>query len=400
MSIIIPRDYQTQAIDIGTDHMIKGKGAALEVLPTGSGKSIVIANIAKNISEPVLVFQPSKEILEQNYQKLIGYEPFIDAGIFSASMGRKQVSHITFATIGSAVNQMERFRDFKHIIIDECHLVNPNGGMYKEFLNVINANAVLGLTATPYRLASNRLGSELRFITRTRPKVFKKMIYQCDIRDLYDHGYLAQMRYRMIDGFDTAKLKQNTSGSDYKDESLKEYYEDIHFDRTILGVTERLLNAGRKSILVFTKFTQEARLLVEQLGEDAAFVSAETPSKERAQLLADFKAGKIKVVANVGVLTTGFDYPELDTILLARPTMSLALYYQMVGRGLRPHPSKESCWVVDMCENFKRFGRVENLEIVLDDSKKEELWYVRNRETLRRLTNVPLGENLFDHIHM
>ena len=95
-----------------------------------------------------------------------------------------------------------------------------------------------------------------------------------------------------------------------------------------------------------------------------------------------FKSGRIKVVANVGVLTTGFDFPELDTIVLARPTRSLSLYYQMIGRGIRPCPNKVN-WVVDLCENFNRFGRVDDLKLA---QIKPGIWAVFNGN--RQLTNV------------
>ena len=93
-------------------------------------------------------------------------------------------------------------------------------------------------------------------------------------------------------------------------------------------------------------------------------LSGETPAKERKRIIDDFKSGKIKVLTNVGVLTTGFDYPELDTVVMARPTMSLAMYYQIVGRAIRPHPDKEAGWIVDLCGNIKRFGRVEDLRLM------------------------------------
>ena len=99
-------------------------------------------------------------------------------------------------------------------------------------------------------------------------------------------------------------------------------------------------------------------------------------------ILSSFKAGKINVVANVGVLTTGFDYPELDTIVLARPTMSLALYYQMVGRAIRPCPNKQG-WIVDLCRNYDRFGRVDDLNLV---ETSPGIWAVFSGS--RQLTNV------------
>lgn len=385
--MIVPRYYQSEAIDAGIKHLLIGTEAAIEVLPTGSGKSVVIAGIAKSLPGRTIVFQPSKEILEQNFKKLLDSDAFIDAGIYSASMNRKQIRKITFATIGSVINKKELFSDYEHIIIDECHLVNPKQGMYKQFLEAIESKSIIGLTATPYRLHSSMNGSELKFLTRTKPSIFKKMIYYSQIKDLADQGFLATMKYRMIDGFERAKIKLNSTGADYEDKSLQNYYEEISFDEHLLEVVQRLVAAGRKNILVFTKFTKESQMLVDSLGSMAAIVTADTKKADREQILEDFKSGKIQVVSNVGVLTTGFDYPELETVLLARPTMSMALYYQMVGRGMRPHPDKESCWVVDMCENFKLFGRVENFEIQCE-GKKNDLWFIRNRETGKQLTNV------------
>ena len=173
------RDYQQQASDAAIRFFSDKtkKRNAIEVLPTGAGKSLVIADIASRLEGHTLVFQPSKEILEQNYMKLCSYG-VLDCSIYSASFGRKEISRVTFATIGSVKNHPELFQHFRNIIIDECHLVNPKEGMYKEFLTMLRCK-VLGLTATPYRLCSSRdFGSMLKFITRTRPCVFSYVIYQ------------------------------------------------------------------------------------------------------------------------------------------------------------------------------------------------------------------------------
>jgi DNA repair protein RadD len=113
-------------------------------------------------------------------------------------------------------------------------------------------------------------------------------------------------------------------------------------------------------------------------------LTGETPKKQREKILNDFKAGRIHCVANVGVLTTGFDYPELDTIVLGRPTRSLALYYQMVGRAIRPYPNKQG-WIVDLCDTYSLFGKVENLEIRLEGNTKWAIW---NKETNEQITNT------------
>ena len=384
------RPYQIEAVEAGakflTDKAEKGNG--LMVLPTGSGKSLIIANLALRIGKPILIFQPSKEILEQNYKKLTSYG-LVNCGIFSASAGRKQIGMVTFATIGSVVNVVNSFKGlFSYIIIDECHLVNPEEGMYKKVLTTLELK-VLGLTATPYRLYSNSNGGILRFITRTNPRMFNKMIYQVPIKELVNRGYLANLQYFKLDMIGLQNLQVNSTGNDYTDKSLKNEYKRTKFKDNLQNIVTRLLRKGRRRILVFTKFTEEAELIASSLGNRAAFVSGETPKREREQILSDFKSGKIWVVCNVGVLTTGFDYPELDTIVVARPTRSLSLWYQIVGRAIRPCLHKEG-WIVDLCGTYDRFGRVDDLEIIdeaeLDGTPIKGKWAVYNG--LRKLTNV------------
>lgn len=383
------RNYQQQASDAAVRYFADSKSRynAMMVLPTGSGKSLVIADIASRLPGHTLVFQPSKEILEQNYRKLCSYG-VLDCAVYSASMGQKDINRITFATIGSAANHPELFTHFQHIIIDECHLVNPKQGMYRDFLSQLRCK-VLGLTATPYRLSSSQeFGCMLKFITRTRPCIFSRLIYNVQVSTLLDLGYLAKLNYYDLKplGWDENNLCVNTTGADYTDKSVVREYERIDFYGYLVSIIERLMRPKsgirRKGILVFTRFLKEAEQLTRSI-PGCVIVSGETPKAERERILEAFKRGDIKVVANVGVLTTGFDYPELDTVVMARPTMSLALWYQIVGRCIRPHDSKECGWVVDLCGNIKRFGEVKDL--VLRDTGREK-WAIFSGQ--RQLTNV------------
>lgn len=155
----------------------------------------------------------------------------------------------------------------------------------------------------------------------------------------------------------------------------------------LISIVKRLLHpkvgGARKGMLVFTRFTAEAEMLAREI-PDSAVVSADTTKSDRERILAEFKAGKIKVVANVGVLTTGFDYPELDTVVLCRPTMSLSLYYQMVGRVIRPCPGKNG-WVIDLCGNIRTFGKVEDLRV---EQPEKDKWCIKSNG--KQLTNVIL----------
>lgn len=355
-----------------------------------SGKSLVIADIASRLEGPLLVFQPSKEILQQNFAKLQSYGIF-DCGCYSASVGCKDINRITFATIGSVMNHMSDFDCFKNIIIDECHYVNSKAGQYKQFIEAKNRQ-VVGLTATPYRLDRAEGGSILKFLTRVRPRIFSKVIYCCQIGELLSKGYLADLHYYDLTTLDLRRVRSNSTGADYDERSLLAEYERSGFydklSNTVVKVLQPKSGIPRKGVLVFTAFTREARQLVnklQSLGVNAAIVTGETPKKEREAILEGFKRREIKVVANVGVLTTGFDYPALDTVVLARPTKSLGLYYQMVGRAIRPFEGKDG-WIVDLSGNYSRFGNVADLFISRPPGTTK--WAVYSRGT--QLTNVVL----------
>lgn len=445
------RDYQQQSSDAAVSFFqTKNDRNGLLVLPTGAGKSLVIADIAFRLGEPLLVLQPSREILSQNFAKLKSYG-VEDCSIYSASLNSKKISRITFATIGSIMAHINDFDHFKYIIVDEAHCVNASQGQYKQFFDKVRRK-ILGLTATPYRLSAalqyldkdgkqvfrpreprvndaferqieqmdreaklsaspglfqgntersqivmtpelsayieekkdytkrniefenhlldGSITSEnrciLKFLTRTRPRVFHDVVYQVDISILLSRGYLAKVDYFDLSIVDQSKLRRNSTGMDFEDKSLFDEFKQTSFGDYLLGIVQRLLHPKngqpRHGILVFTKYLEECEALVKRL-PSCSLVSGSTPKKERDEILNNFKSGCIDVLVNVGVLTTGFDYPELDTVVIARPTMSLALYYQIIGRGIRPHPSKKSLWFVDLCGNIKRFGKVEDLHL-------------------------------------
>ena len=384
------RPYQKQASDAAVAAFTSKKDSnGLIILPTGAGKSLVIADIAHRLDGPLLILQPSKEILEQNFAKLQSYDCW-DCDVYSASVGRKNISRITFATIRSVMNHMGDFSHFRNVMIDECHYVNSKGGQYEEFLHAVQRK-VLGLTATPYRLGRGVDGmSMLKFLTRTRPRIFDRVLYYCQIRDLLAKGYLADLSYYDLTSINLEMVRSNSTGADYDEESLKEEYRRSGFYDKLTTTTLRVLRpksgVPRKGVLVFTRFIEEAGELVEKLsskGIKSAIVTGETPKREREEIIAGFKSGQIKVVSNVGTLTTGFDYPELDTIILGRPTKSLALYYQMVGRAIRPCNGKDG-WVIDLGGSYKRFGNVADLRVECPPGSSK--WMITSRG--RQLTNV------------
>lgn len=357
---------------------------------------MVIADIASRIEEPLLVLQPNKEICEQNVAKFASYG-YSDYGIYSASLNRKEINRITFATIGSVMSHLDDFNIFHKILIDECHLVNPRGGQYKEFIEAVEGRQVIGLTATPYRLGQTidpktinskwkKYGSILKFLTRTRPRVFDQVLYHCQVKTLLEGGFLAKLRYFDMNALELDRVKLNSTGADYDDESLFKEFERVGFFEYTLNIVKRVMRPKdgslRHGILVFCRFVEDAERLADELCGFCEVVSGATPKKEREAILERFKSGETEVVANVGVLTTGFDFPALDTIILARPTMSLALFYQMVGRAIRPYPGKDG-WVIDLCGSVTKFGKVEDLWL---DHDERGGWIITSNG--KQLTNI------------
>lgn len=386
------RDYQRNASNAALNAFCKTKRNGLLVLPTGSGKSLVIADIAAKLDKPLIVFCPSKEILEQNVEKFRSYG-ILDFGVYSASAGCKDINRITFATIGSVNNHVDDFKAFRYVLVDEAHFVNSKGGMYENFIHDTD-RIVVGLTATPYRLSrSFDGGSELKFLTRTRPRVFSDVLYFCQIGELLSKGFLAELRYFDVSNrisFNIDNVRTNSTGSDYDEKSLMLEFERSGFAADLFNWTIRVLkpNDGskRNGVLVFTRFVKESESLVRSLNEKgvkAALVTGNTPKKEREEILSLFKQRKIDVVANANCLAVGFDYPELDTVILASPTKSLARYYQQVGRIIRPHKQKKCGWVIDMCSNYKRFGAVSDL--MIERPFGTQKWMITSKG--RQLTN-------------
>lgn len=379
----VPRPYQTGAINAGISFFREDKHYhGIVILPTGSGKSVVIANIAAGLEGKTVVFQPSKEILEQNVRKFMSYG--YRCGVYSSSAGLKHIDNVTFATIGSVARKHHLFKQFRNIIVDECHFVNANQGMYSDFFDSMSHAKVLGLTATPYRLSSAPGGAELKFITRTSPRIFSKVLYYVQNRVLFDAGHLAKLEYFPFSLIDRTMLEMNKAGTDFTEDSIRAYYRRIDMPKKTIEYANRLL-AKRKNLLVFCSLIDEAVKVTAGI-PDAKLITGDTPAGEREKILKDFTNGKIRCVVNVGVLTTGFDYPGLECTLIARSTMSLALYYQMVGRVMRPHKDKETAWVVDLGGNIEMFGHIESMTIEQDHKG----FFITNNG--KQLTNIPFSK--------
>lgn len=389
------RKYQENAV-LAVLNDMRNDGNSLVVLPTGAGKSIVIAEVAQQINQPILVLQPSKEILAQNIDKLRKYVPFHNTGIYSASFGKQQIRKFTFATIQSIFRKPELFTDFGLILIDECHSLDPKNlsGMFTSFIKDVNSLRrekepvkVIGFTATPYRNMVGYhkeedgtliAGVTTKLLNRIKPDFWKRIVFNVNNAELVKDGFLSPLKYYDLSFYRHEEIPLNKSGTEFDLEKFEKKL-TIHQEK-IASYVDR---CGKyyKSVLVFCTTVSQAMNYASGF-KNAECVHGKTKPEIRDAIIERFKKGKTKIVFNVGVLTTGFDHPELDCIILLRPTRSLSLYYQMLGRGVRIAPGKESCAVVDFTSTVKQLGKVETIELFQEKRLLDyrPMWYLVTSE--------------------
>ncbi|ESW44695.1 helicase conserved C-terminal domain protein [Vibrio parahaemolyticus 861] len=330
------------------------------VLPTGAGKSLVIAELARLAKGRVLVLAHVKELVEQNHAKYEGYG--LKGAIFSAGLGRKETDQqVVFASVQSVVRNLDSFKNqFSLLVIDECHRVpdDKNSSYQKVITHLRELNPgikVLGLTATPYRLG---MGWIYQYHTRGQVRTeesrfFRDCIFELPIRYLLDENFLtpARMMDAPVLSYDFSQLKPANTGR-YKEAEM-----DMVIDkakRATPQIVEQIIQYARerKGVMIFAATVRHAQEIHGLLPEgETAIVIGDTPTPERDAIIQAFKNREIKYLVNVSVLTTGFDAPHVDLIAILRPTESVSLYQQIVGRGLRLSEGKNECLVLDYAGN-------------------------------------------------
>jgi len=365
------RSYQVEPINKGIEFFKKPKTVpSIIVAPTAAGKSLYVGKIADGIDGNVIVLQPSKELLQQNYDKFKGFGG--KGAIYSASFDSRRIGTVTFATIGSIKNLGHIFKSkgFKYMIIDEVdRFPREASSMLGKFLIESGITHVLGLTATPLKLQTNldvyrNTYSKLVMLTSRSGKgnFFKDIIHVTQIQEMTKLGYWAKLEYELYD-VSVSGLIYNSTKAEYTEESILKMYE---FNNTNDRIKHKLGElVGRKSVLVFVPSVSAAKKLATEVPNSAA-VYGDMPANERDYVIRRFKEGKIRVIFNYGVLTVGFDHPELDCIILGRVSSSLTLYYQIIGRATRIHPNKRDALIVDFSGMVQRFGKVEDFYYVYE----------------------------------
>ena len=374
------RPYQSDAVESVYRHLREKDTNPCVVIPTAGGKSLCIAQVAKDAvtkwNGRVMILAHVKELVEQNAGKLKSICPELPVGVYSAGLDSRDTQQpVVVAGIQSVYNKIEAFKPFDLVMIDEVHMVPPDGeGRYRTFLEAakrVNPRVrLVGWTATPYRTQGGLI---------CKPEnLLNEVCYEIGVKELINRGYISNITAR------AGKVKANTEGLHIRaGEFVAEDVEKLMGDDGLVNSACREiveLTKDRQSCLIFCTSIAHCKKVAAQIakfsGEECAVVTGDTPDIEREETIrrlrgetvkADLFAEKppLKYCCNVSVLTTGTDIPRLDTIALLRPTNSPGLLVQMVGRGFRlsPETGKTECLVLDYGRNIERHGPIDMIKV-------------------------------------
>jgi len=366
------RPYQQDTVDAHYVALQEPGANPLFVLPTASGKSLVIAEFCKRsiLQWPdtrILVLAHVRELLEQNHDELMNHLDGADisTGIYSAGIGRRDTTEsVIFAGIQSAAHKDEMHQHWNLVLIDECHRVNSKTeGRYRDYLaelQVINPSIrVVGYTATHYRLDGG-------YLHKGKDALFTGIGYTVPVEMLVCQGYLSTLRCKQPEHqIDTSGCK--TRQGDWVTKDLSAAAMEGENVRLAVGEAVRIAREEkREHWLAFAVDIAHALEIQAQLdahGVTAECVFGHTPKDERDSTTARFKAGELPCLINVGCLTTGFNATLIDCLMVLRPTKSTSLYVQIYGRGMRLHEGKEDCLVIDFGGNVTRHGPINRVAI-------------------------------------
>lgn len=354
------RPYQREAVDKTLQHFRRSCDPAVIVLPTGAGKSLVIAELAAMARGRVLVLAHVKELVEQNAEKYNSYG--LDAGIFAAGLKRKQVDKkVTFASIQSVGANLERFeRAYSLVVVDECHRISlDEDSQYQRVLAKLQqlnpAVKILGLTATPFRLGLGWVYHKhyWGFCRPEQDQFFKSCIYELPLAYMIKNGFLTPFKQLDVarEIYDFSSL-QPSSGGHYSGTELNRLLHQYPRVTEAIVADIVLQAKARQGVMIFAATVEHAKEILGYLPQaDSRLIIGDTELQQRDEIIQQFKSKAFKFLVNVSVLTTGFDAPHVDLIAVLRPTASVSLFVQIVGRGLRLSPGKEDCLVLDYANN-------------------------------------------------
>jgi DNA repair protein RadD len=362
------RPYQRASINGIYDYFSTKDGNPLVVIPTGGGKSLIIAQFIIEALQQypetrILCLTHVKELIAQNHAELMGLWPTAPAGIYSAGLRKKEIaSQVLFAGVQSIWNKAYNLQLVDLVLIDEAHLIpRSSNTTYRKLiadLLVINPHLkVIGFTATPFRLDSGLLhdGDDA---------VFNDIAYEVNIRDLMEQGYLTPLASQAgHNAINTAGVA--TRGGEFVAGQLDMAASD---PETVELIASEIVAAGqdRKGWIAFGCGVKHCTMLRDAIrvrGYSCESIFGDTPAAERDAIIEAFKRQEIRCLSSMGVLTTGFNARHVDLVAVARPTKSTGLWIQIAGRGTRLFPGKENCLVLDFGSNIERHGPIDKPKI-------------------------------------
>lgn len=362
------RDYQRESVEVMLN--TKEGESSLIALPTGSGKTCCFASLTAQSKGRVLIVVPQKELREQAVNKIKAIDNTIDVGNVQANIDEVE-SKVVVASRQSLthkkstrIERMLQHGKFEYIIFDESHLAVDQ---IKKIIDNLNPDAkIIGLTATPFN-------TDMK-------KVFKRIDYQKSIYDMIEDGYLIEPKAILVESKTDLRNVRIVAG-EFNQKDLEEAVNNV--ERNMLVVESyKKYATDRKSTLVFATGVFHSKSIAEEFNRQGIYaksIDGSMNNTEREAILEEFTSGKLPVLVNVAVLTTGFDHPPTDCIILSSPTKSRIRYTQVVGRGLRlsPETNKEDCLIIDITDVVRNHDLMNMANIF-------ELKNIRSGETPRQ----------------
>ena len=360
--MMLLRDYQEAAVDACWWHLCNRSGNPIIVIPTGGGKTAIECTLARRAVEEagaagVMLVSHVSELVAQVAGCLDRMG--VDHGVYAAGLSRRETGRrITSAMLNSVYNRASEFGKINLLLIDECHRVGGLGGlMYGRLIDGLRqANPrmkVVGLSATPFRLDSGPL---------VQPgSMWERICYEARVKTLVDAGWLSPMTNEPTKAqFDLAQLQ--VVGKDYSEASQQSIYHGTDLERAVIEMVDICNATGRRSVIVFCPSVQVVEEVTNLIGVDAAMVHGGISDLERAAAIDGHKSGAVRFLVNCEVLTTGYDAPGIDAVVLFRATQSAGLFAQMAGRGFRVAEGKKDCLLLDYGGNLMRHGPLDALD--------------------------------------
>lgn len=363
--MFILRDYQTESLEV-IKSMAAGERKLIKI-PTGGGKTVIFASLSSQVEGRTLIVVPSKELREQSFEKIKAIDENIDIGNVQANLDEVD-SKIVIASRQSLTHKkstrmqrMLQYGDFEYIIFDEVHQAVDQ---VTKIIEKINDTAkIIGFTATPYNKELN--------------KIFDKIDFERDIFNMILNSYLCEPKAIMVQSKTNLNHVKIVAG-EFNLKELEEAVNNNDRNELIVKAYEQYAK-HRKSTIVFASGIAHCNSIKEAFkrnGIKCDSIDSTMNKEDRENIIESYTSGKIPVLVNVAVLTTGFDHPETDCIILARPTKSRILYEQIIGRGLRTANDKEDCLIIDINDvvrnhNLMSLSNVFDMDIKHGETPKE-----------------------------